>query len=209
MNQEQNVKSHHPYQVIVIKKTTNDLKEAVMQNKALWRVFFTAAILSLCCSMSHAQGTPATSPTESVQPTKSHAATLAPLSPGGILSPKRTQGLVVNPAFVSIHDLVILKGPGKFICAEITKQGGSNDLTYIALDIDDVNVVSISIADLKNSGLTVNNPYGLFLLQSGAGLKTFTIGFNSPLIYQKELKLRANVEERGINQISANVIHGK
>ena len=180
-----------------------------MKNKALWAGFFAAAILFIGYSMSYAQGAPATGPTGSIQPMQSLAATMAPLTPGGILSPKRTQGLVVSPAFVSVHDLVILKGPGKFICAEIIKQGGSNDLTYISLDIDDVNVVSISIADLKNSGLTVNNPYGLFLLQSGAGLKTFTIGFNSPLIYQKELKLRANVEERGINQILANVIHGK
>ncbi len=180
-----------------------------MKNKALWNLFFAAMISFISCSMSYGQGTPAINPLGTPQPKQLPAATIAPLSPGGILSPQRTQGSVVNPAFVSIHNLVILTGPGKFICAEITKQGGSDDLTYISLDIDDVCVVSISIAELKNSGLTVNNPYGLFLLQSGGGLKTLTIGFNSPLIYQKELRLRANVEEKGINQIMANVIHGK
>jgi hypothetical protein len=59
---------------------------------------------------------------------------------------------------------VALKGFGKFISAQITKQGGTNDLTFVSLDIDGKNVVSMSIAAAKNWGLTADNPYGVVLL---------------------------------------------
>jgi len=153
-----------------------------MKKRVLLGVFFTVAILFICYTMSFADS---------------------------ILSPKRSQGLLTSPAINSSHNLVTLVGPGKFVCAEISKQGGSNDVTFISLDIDGVNVVSVSIAALKNWGLTANNPYGLVLLQSGTLIKTLTIGFNSPLIYQKELKLKVDVKESGVVQIVANVIHGK
>ncbi len=153
-----------------------------MKKRVLLGVLFAVAIVFICSTISLADS---------------------------ILSPKRTQGLKAPVAVNSSHTLVSLVGPGKFVCAEITKQGGSNDLTFISLDIDGANVVSVSMAALKNWGLTSNNPYGLVLLQSAAGLKTVTIGFNSPLVFQKELKLKVDVKESGVVQILANVIHGK
>lgn len=39
---------------------------------------------------------------------------------------------------------------GIFLSAEVKKQGGNTDLTYVILDIDGVNVVNISIAALFN-----------------------------------------------------------
>jgi len=41
-----------------------------------------------------------------------------------VSSPERTQGLVA-PAPQGDHQLVALKGPGKFVSAQITKQGGN------------------------------------------------------------------------------------
>jgi hypothetical protein len=125
-----------------------------------------------------------------------------------VSSPERTQGLVA-PAPQGDHQLVALKGPGKFVSAQITKQGGTNDLTFVSLDIDGKNVVSMSIAAAKNWGLTADNPYGVVLLQSAAGIETLTVGFNSPLEFRSELKLRVKVQEPGVAQIVANVIHGK
>ena len=124
-----------------------------------------------------------------------------------VSAPERTQGLLA-PAAQGEHQLVRLRGPGKFICAEISKQGGTNDLTFVILDIDGKNVVNISIAALKNLGLTSANPYGLVLLQSPAGIKTLTIGFNSALEFKTELILKVKVSEPNVVQIVANVIHG-
>lgn len=125
-----------------------------------------------------------------------------------VLEPQRTQGLIA-PAPQGVHNLVLLKGSGKFVSAEITKQGGTNDLTFVILDIDGRNVVNVSIAALKNSGLTQNNPYGLVLMQPAGNIKTFTIGFSAPFVFASDLKLSVDVKETGVAQILANVIHGK
>jgi len=124
----------------------------------------------------------------------------------GICAPERTQGLKA-PAPKGTHTLVQLRGPGVFVAAEVTKQGGGTGLTFVSLDIDGRNVTNLSYAAAENSGLTQQNPYGLVLLKSSA-LKNLTIGFPSPLRYERELKLSVTINEDGVVQILANVIHG-
>ncbi len=126
----------------------------------------------------------------------------------GICFPERTQGLKA-PAPKGDYELVTLKGPGTFVSAEISKQGGTNDITFIILDIDGKNVVNLSVAAAKNWGLTQDNPYGLALLESEAGIKTLTIGYPFPLNFSQELKIKVTVSEDNVKQIIANVIHGK
>jgi len=124
----------------------------------------------------------------------------------GVCNPERTQGLRA-PAPPGTHQLVALKGPGVFISASVTKQGGASDLTFVNLDIDGRNVVSLSIAAARNVGLTQANPYGLVLCQ-GPAIDNLTIGFPSPLRYERELTLSVRVNEAGVVQILGNVIHG-
>lgn len=126
----------------------------------------------------------------------------------GICFPERTQGLKA-PAPRGEYELITLRGPGTFISAQISKQGGTNDLTFVSLDIDGKNVVSLSMAAAENWGLTANNPYGLALLKSKVGIETLTIGYPFPLNFNKELKIKVIVKENGVKQIIANVIHGK
>jgi hypothetical protein len=104
---------------------------------------------------------------------------------------------------------VALKGPGKFLSAQIPKQGEASDLTFVSLDIDGKNVVSISVAAARNWGLTADNPYGVVLLQPTAAIETLTVGFNSPLEFRSELNLSVKVQEPGVTQIVANVVQGK
>jgi hypothetical protein len=125
----------------------------------------------------------------------------------GVCDPQRTQGLKA-PAPQGDHLLIRLKGPGVFLGAEVTKQGGKTGLTFVSLDIDGRNVTNLSYAAAKNSGLTQQNPYGLVLLSSAA-LENLTIGFPTPLRFKKELKLSVTVNEAGVVQILGNVIHGK
>jgi hypothetical protein len=125
----------------------------------------------------------------------------------GVCDPERTQGLKA-PAPNGTYALVTLKGPGVFLGAEVAKQGGSNDLTFVILDIDGRNVTNLSYAAAANVGLTQQNPYGLVLLNAGSSLKTLTVGFPTPLLYKRELKLSVTVNEANVAQILANVIHG-
>ena len=134
------------------------------------------------------------------------AAPVAHKCAAGVCDPERTQGLRA-PAPNGSHTLVSLRGPGVFIAAEVSKQGGTNDLTFVSLDIDGRNVTNLSFAAATNQGLTQQNPYGLVLVQSAA-VKTFTVGFPTPLLYKRSLTLSVTVNEPNVVQILGNVIHG-
>ena len=125
----------------------------------------------------------------------------------GVCDPERTQGLRA-PAPQGDHVLVSLEGPGVFLGAQVTKQGGATGLTFVSLDIDGRNVTNYSFAAAKNAGLTQQNPYGLVYLGSG-GLETVTVGWPSPLRFESALELKVTVNEEGVDQILANVIHGR
>ena len=75
------------------------------------------------------------------------------------------------------------------------------------LDIDGKNVVSQSFAGVEKCGMMQANPSGIVLLKSSA-LSDLTIGYPSPLRFEREVKLSVKVNEPGIVQIVANVVHG-
>lgn len=124
---------------------------------------------------------------------------------GTVQNAKRTQGLVTSPAINSINDLIKIKGPGLFISAEISKQGGTSGLTFVEVLIDGSDIVSISYIACTNSGLTTANNYGLQISKSAA-LETITVGYQVPLTFSKELLVRTLVKEPGVVQILANTI---
>ena len=127
----------------------------------------------------------------------------------GVCDPQRTQGLKAPaPRGAAPQVLVNIEGPGVFVAAHVSKQGGDNDLTFVNLDIDGRNVTSISFAAARNLGFTQQNPYGLVMLQSAA-IENLTIGFPVPLTFRRQLKLSVVVNENGVVQILGNVIHGR
>jgi hypothetical protein len=125
---------------------------------------------------------------------------------GGVCEPRRTQGLQA-PAPKGSYKLVSLKGPGIFVGGHVSKQGGDTDLTFVSLDIDGRNVVSLSYAAARNLGFTQDNPFGLVLLPSGR-VDNLTFGFPTPLRFEKSLLVSVEVNEDGVVQLLANVVHG-
>ena len=123
----------------------------------------------------------------------------------GVCNPQRSEGLVTSAS--GDHVLVSLRGPGVFLGAAVVKQGGDSGLTFVTLDIDGRNVTNISFAAAGNAGLTQPNPFGLALL-TGSDLTNLTIGFPSPLRYARALTLAVSINEGGVAQVLANVIHG-
>jgi hypothetical protein len=124
----------------------------------------------------------------------------------GVCDPQVTEGLQ-SRAPNGKYDLVKLRGPGVFLGAQVTKQGGSGDITFVALEIDGRTVVNLSYSAAMSWSLTQMNPYGVVLLQGG-GTKTITIGYPTPLLYKRSLKLSVIVSEAGVAQVLANVVHG-
>lgn len=139
----------------------------------------------------------------------SAAFSVAPSYADAVALPKETQGLKA-PAPAGDYTLVTLTGPGKFVAAEIIKQGGNgSDLTFVSLEIDGQSVVNASMAALSNWGLTQGNTYGTQLLKPSTNIRTVTIGYPVPLIYNKSLKLSVKVSEPNVTQVIGRVIHGQ
>ena len=53
----------------------------------------------------------------------------------GVCDPSRTDGLAA-PAPKGEHSLVTLRGPGVFVAAHVSKQGGNTGLTFVDLTIE-------------------------------------------------------------------------
>jgi hypothetical protein len=94
-----------------------------------------------------------------------------------------------------------------FLGQKFQEQGGDDELTFVILDIDGRNVTNVSSAAAINWGLTQQNPYGLVVLQT-SGIKTMTIGFPTLLLFKQSLRFAVTVNESGVAQIVASVIHG-
>jgi len=124
-----------------------------------------------------------------------------------ILKPRRVQGLVAAPARGKTINLINTKGPGVFVAAHITKQGGSNNITQVALFIDGVNVVAITFAAADNIGLDEQNNSGIKMVNGP--VKCISIQFNEPLYFQKECRVEIRTgTDTGVVQIVANAVIG-
>lgn len=121
---------------------------------------------------------------------------------------QQSEGLIVDPANGSVHDLVSITGSGSFVAARMTKQGGTNHITSVQLIIDGKTIVGRTYAALDNWGMTQNNPYGVVLLH-GNGVDAVTIGFQQPIKFNNSLVLRTTVGEPGIVQMIGTVIYGQ
>ncbi len=124
----------------------------------------------------------------------------------GVCDPQRTQGLKTNVAKAR-HVLVQLKGPGVFVSAVVSKQGGASGLSFVSLDLDGRNVANMSYAAAVNLGLTQANPSGLAVMNSGV-VQAFTVGFPVALRFERELVLSVTVNETGVVQLVGNVLAG-
>jgi hypothetical protein len=125
-----------------------------------------------------------------------------------VRNPRQSEGLVVNPLDPSTHTLVSINGPGKFVSARLTKQGGASGLTFVTLLMDGQVIEGRSIAALKNWAMTQNNPFGVMVGTSPAGIDAVTIGFPQTLEFQNKLELRVQVSEPGVVQMIGTVIAG-
>jgi hypothetical protein len=126
----------------------------------------------------------------------------------GVRDPERATGVASAPH--GEYELVSIKGPGTFLSALVFKEGGDpSDRTVVMLDIDGRDVVNVTMRGARNQGLTGNNSYIVSLTEPVDNKKSMIIGLPSPLHFEKELKLRVDVQEEEVLQIYANVIYGR
>jgi len=126
-----------------------------------------------------------------------------------VKNPRQFEGLVVDPLNPSTHTLVSINGPGKFVSARLTKQGGASGLTFVTLLLDGQVIEGRSVIALKNLAMTQNNPFGVMVGTSPAGIDAVTIGFPQTLEFKNKLELRVQVAEAGVVQMIGTVIAGQ
>ena len=125
----------------------------------------------------------------------------------GISFPVRTQRLMTNVK-IGEHKFIKLKGPGLFLSAQISKQSGNSDISFVDLRIYGNSVFNLSYASMVNLGFTQQNPYGMVLVKTGE-IENVTLGFPYTLKYEKSLELSFTTREERIKQVIANGIFGK
>jgi hypothetical protein len=124
-----------------------------------------------------------------------------------ILKARRVQGLATSLSTNTTKDLVKLKGPGVFVSMYVTKQGGSNDITQVALYLDGQNVVANTYIGAANIGLGKRNNSGI--THSAGIVDMISVQFNEPLNYAKELRVEITTgSDSGVLQIVAEVVVG-
>ncbi len=120
---------------------------------------------------------------------------------------KRVQGLIANPAVKTSKDLIVKKGKGVFVALQVTKQGGSNNLTEVDLYIDGQNVVAMTYVASHNVGLNRENNSGTILCEGV--INTISVQYNEPLFFEKELRVSINTNsDAGMVQIVASAVIG-
>jgi hypothetical protein len=125
-----------------------------------------------------------------------------------IIQAKRVQGLKTSLPTNKKFDLIAQKGPGVFVAAHVTKQGGSNDLSQVALYIDGSNVVAITYVAAGNIGLDGQNNSGIKLVKGV--VDCLSIQYNEPLFFQKECRIEISTgSDSGVVQVVANAVIGK
>ena len=125
-----------------------------------------------------------------------------------ILQARRVQGLKTSLPTNKKFDLIKVAGPGVFVAAHVSKQGGSNDFSQVALFIDGVNVVATTYAGADNIGLDGVNNSGIKLVKGV--VDCMSIQYNEPLFFQKECRIEISTgSDSGVVQVVANAVIGK
>jgi hypothetical protein len=118
--------------------------------------------------------------------------------------PTSTQG-TISPS-VGDNSVVVVRGPGCFISANLSRQGEDpTGATGVTLEIDGRFVVDTSIEALINEGATSINTFGV-MAQRGDGLDSVSIGFPQPLFFKDSVVLGVFVMGPGIVQVIGLVI---
>jgi hypothetical protein len=100
-------------------------------------------------------------------------------------------------------------GAGWFGAAEIVKQGGTNDATYVTVELDGAEMITTSFASLKNPWMQLNTPYLVANVRSDGHTSTMTIWYSPELKFRAIMALRVTVEEDGVEGLRMRAVMNK
>ena len=97
-------------------------------------------------------------------------------------------------------------GAGWFRAAEIVKQGGSSDRTYVTIEIDGEPMITTSFATLKNQWNQLDTPYIIANVRAVGSTSTMTIWYSPELKFRTLAALRIDVQEDGVEDLRMRAV---
>lgn len=97
-------------------------------------------------------------------------------------------------------------GGGWLQAAEIVKEGGSSDETYVTLELDGQTVITTSFALLRNPWMQLNTPYIVANVRTEGNKRTMTIWYSPGLRFMGIVALHVEVQEEGVDSVRMRAV---
>lgn len=106
-------------------------------------------------------------------------------------------------------DAMNILGGGWFRAAEIVKEGGSSDETYVTLELDGQSMITTSFAALGNPWMQLNTQYIVANVRTEGKTRTMTIWYSPELRFMALVGLHVDVQEEGVDSIKMRAVMNK
>ena len=100
-------------------------------------------------------------------------------------------------------------GAGWFGAAEIEKDGGSSDATYVTVELDGAEVMTTSFASLKNPWMELSTPNLVAKVRSEGSKSVMTIWYGQALKFRAIAAVRVVVQEDGVASLRIRAVMNK
>jgi hypothetical protein len=100
-------------------------------------------------------------------------------------------------------------GGGWFQAAEIVKEGGSTDETYVTLALDGQEMITTSFASLENPWMQLDTPYIMANVRAEGNRRTMTIWYTPELRFMFLVSLHVDVHEEGVDSVRMRAVMNK
>lgn len=124
---------------------------------------------------------------------------------GDAVTMERTIGSTAPGKEATMHVL----GAGWIHAVEIVKQGGSDDNTFVTLELDGQEMITASFAGLKNPWMQLDTPFMVAKVTTAGDTSTMTIWYSQELKFKAIVALRIDVEEDGVEGVHMRAVMNK
>ncbi len=100
-------------------------------------------------------------------------------------------------------------GAGWFRAVEVIKYGGSDDKTYVSLELDGASMITTSFAALKNPWMQLNTTFIVANVRTEGEKSTMTIWYSPELKFRVMAAVRVVVEEEGVQTLQMRAVMNK
>jgi len=100
-------------------------------------------------------------------------------------------------------------GGGWFRAAEIVKEGGSSDETYVTLALDGQEMISTSFAVLRNPWMQLSTPYLVANVRIEGNTRRMTIWYSQELRFMYMVSVHVDVQEQGVDSVHMQAVMNK